>query len=1274
MDSASFDNSYSNGFQSFVVSFATPIVNQITDVLLRFAPTAVVPARSTIELMFPTGFQAAAVTQSPFSLLGTSASFFNRTVLISASNGQVVARLAVSRSLAAGQQVYLTIPAATVALRIPAMGVPLVSAGLTVRLNTTLPNSTTIASSVSGAPQQVTAVGFFQLKQVFIQTPIPGQLTDVQLTFQLSQRILRGESIRLAVPGFLYKGNGSMSLTPNGIPLTLEIGADWMQAVFNSSSNTVVLTAIREIDAGITTVVRVDQSMGLAAPAGGIASPAPQFTVSSGAVNCPVQSISVDSITVVPVVTLPSLQFIGASADRAYEASGDKYKMRLVSGHELTAEDIGSRVKIQGRFYTITGLQGDIISILEPFTGIPVLLGLPVSRLYSPDVRPSYYISGSGTTTLTFRYTVQRGDSMSSIAEAIPTPINFIPSTLDVAIPGSYIYRFSMNPQLPASYSIPTTMVANAVTIDTTIPFVVNITTSTTTGVYAVGDQIDFLVRFNVPVAIAMPQSRYPVQPSSPYYQYTNSTTRQLNSRGDLVGIPELVLHVTPNTPVKALYSNGSGTNTLRFVYNVTATDLAMNNGKVFISTNNADGTYNPLRALRNGEFGFLRRYSQHPVLDVNTAVSVSVAANRIPSSISLYGSAARVVSISVALNSRGTLIFNAGDVMSINVKFSKTVSVTVGATSPDLWLDVGRPPAIGYSLGTPGQAIYTSMVDATVLQFKYTVTAADNITMRSPLYLHCDCQDTFGRTFVHLYDSSITDTLLGTRASVILAKDSSPSSRYISAIIIDNSTPVVTSVTSNMTSGRFSPGSVFKISVNYDQAVYVTGVIRLLMRGQKSSCIARYDSGSTSRSLNFVYVTSTYSGTSRLECDSVRALDVSLGGNVYKYSLNPTISASLTLVDLGTFRSLGFKYKVNVDPSLISVRNVGTSNYPIVPTTACPVAALTTDTFLMYSTYRQEDTAQQIKCNSSATAIASAVRSYVSNGPFSSRSSTFTGTYASGKYLSYVLADDSFLPLSFLPNIDTISSGLLPVSATNKQWWNANMSMQSRFNIEVDFDRNVQGENSYLLVNTHPNSLNRAPASNTGRKWFVTLYTTLPGFSNLMHYQLQYNGQLSTCIGVNTGTTGVHSLLAAINGMSLLGRLGPQVDRLPDTQFTRTYEIQFLSSLSAPITLYTGGGHFCDNPILPSLITIDQGSRVTYSYPIRSTSSILLTAKTSVPAGFYKVSLGQNNGITVSRWGLPLNTVKLEHLTPSGKLISQKRLPSTGILSASYRYVCMSL
>jgi hypothetical protein len=172
---------------------------------------------------------------------------------------------------------------------------------------------------------------------------------------------------------------------------------------------------------------------------------------------------------------------------------------------------------------------GASISIQVLFSSAVTVTGTPQLALNSGGI--ANYISGSGTSTLTFTYTVAAGQN---------TPLLDYASTSALTLNGGTIIDAN---SLPAVLTLPSpaaggSLVATTlIVIDTTAPTVANVTSSTANGTYTTGQSISIQVLFSKTV--------------------------------NVTGTPELLL----NSGGTASYSSGSGTSTLTFTYTVGAGD-----------------------------------------------------------------------------------------------------------------------------------------------------------------------------------------------------------------------------------------------------------------------------------------------------------------------------------------------------------------------------------------------------------------------------------------------------------------------------------------------------------------------------------------------------------------------------------------------------------------------------------------------------------------------------------------------------------------------------
>ena len=161
--------------------------------------------------------------------------------------------------------------------------------------------------------------------------------------------------------------------------------------------------------------------------------------------------------------------------------------------------------------------------------------GTPKLTLNTTPSRTADFTSGSGTTTLTFDYTVQAGDNVAALDYA---------STAALALNGGTIRDASTN---DASLVLPTpgasgSLSANkSLQIDTTAATVSSVSASNANGTYKAGDTIHVQITFSEAATVTGP--------------------------------PKLTLNTAPAQT--ATYASGSGTPTLTFDYTVQAGDTS---------------------------------------------------------------------------------------------------------------------------------------------------------------------------------------------------------------------------------------------------------------------------------------------------------------------------------------------------------------------------------------------------------------------------------------------------------------------------------------------------------------------------------------------------------------------------------------------------------------------------------------------------------------------------------------------------------------------------
>src|SRR5207247_2165848 len=180
---------------------------------------------------------------------------------------------------------------------------------------------------------------------------------------------------------------------------------------------------------------------------------------------------------------------------------------------------------------------GDPISVQVNFSEAVTVTGTPQLTLETGTTDEAVdYASGSGTSTLTFTYTVQAGDTSADL--------DYV-ATTSLALNGGTIRDAALNNgtlTLAAPGAANSLGANKALVIDTTAPTVTGVSSSTANGSYKAGDVVAVKVDFSEPVTVT--------------------------------GTPQLTLE-TGATDEVVDYSSGSGTSTLTFTYTVAAGDTS---------------------------------------------------------------------------------------------------------------------------------------------------------------------------------------------------------------------------------------------------------------------------------------------------------------------------------------------------------------------------------------------------------------------------------------------------------------------------------------------------------------------------------------------------------------------------------------------------------------------------------------------------------------------------------------------------------------------------
>ncbi len=225
--------------------------------------------------------------------------------------------------------------------------------------------------------------------------------------------------------------------------------------------------------------------------------------------------------------------------------------------------------------------------------------------------------------------------------------------------------------------------------------------------------------------------------------------------------------------------------------------------------------------------------------------------------------------------------------------------NVTVTGT-PRLTLETG---------GTDAVLDYASGSGGTTLTFNYTV---------APSHVSADLD--YGSAGALALNGGTIKDASGNPATLTLAVPGAAGSLGANKdIVIDGVNPAVTNVTSSQTNGTYVVGSVIPIQIVFSDVVIVTGTPTLTLETGTSDAVVNYLSGSGSSTLTFQYTVSAGETSADLDYASAGALALN-GGTIQSGGAG---NAVLTLFTPGATGSLGANKNLVIDATPPTVTNV---------------------------------------------------------------------------------------------------------------------------------------------------------------------------------------------------------------------------------------------------------------------------------------------------------------------------------------------------------------
>ena len=575
---------------------------------------------------------------------------------------------------------------------------------------------------------------------------------------------------------------------------------------------------------------------------------------------------------------------------------------------------------------------GAVIPIEVGFTE-PVVVGISggipqLTMETGGSGRTVNYASGSGTATLTFRYTVTRGDSSTGLD---------VLGTGALALNGATVRDAAGNDAVLTLVPTGSLNAAGAVAVDTTVPTVTSVTTTAADGPYKAGSVIPVVVTFSEPVTVtgtaqllletglvdrqvmltggsgtATLGFDYTVQAGDTSADLDYVSVRALTVTGgaisdvtgneadyslpdpaspaSLAGGAAIMVDTTPPaapTSVSLTTATDTGRSRTDGVTNVTAVSVTgtaedasvvtlFDNGtEIAGATGTAStGTFTIATTLATGSHAITAKATDAAGNTGDPSLILPVTVDQV---------APTVISVSSTVNPGA---YRAGTTIPMYISF--TEPVTVDGT-PLLAMETGLVDTV---------ASYVSGSGTSTLRFDYVVAPGDTSSRLD--YVDTAALSAGTGAIADAAGNMATLTLPGTGTGSSLAGSV--------AVAIDTAAPTVIRVDAVSPNGTYYLGKTISISVTVSDPVFVSGSPYLSLSGGGG---AGYASGSGTTVLNFVYVVGRDQFTSRLDYSAIGGLVIPTGSGIADSAGNPL---NTTLASPGSNGSISFTSSISVE------------------------------------------------------------------------------------------------------------------------------------------------------------------------------------------------------------------------------------------------------------------------------------------------------------------------------------------------------------------------
>jgi hypothetical protein len=567
----------------------------------------------------------------------------------------------------------------------------------------------------------------------------------------------------------------------------------------------------------------------------------PSFTVETGASDGVATYISGSGTT--QLAFRYTVQSGQTSADLDYTATdtlvlnGGSIRDAATNNAVLTFPTPGAAGSLSANANIIVDTTLPDVTITSPISGDTSLDAIPVVVTFSESV--------SGFTLSDFSVTNGcasnlRGSGSIYYADIVPRAhgavIVTIPSAIAVDIAG--------NPNTAA----PTPVNVNFFTFG---PKVTTVTSFTADGAYRAGQTISIQIGFSDPVTVT--------------------------------GLPQLRL--ATGSIGTAVYSSGSGTDTLTFDYTIAS------------GQNSNDLDYIPLPPLTlNG--GTIRDLDTDSYDAAFTFACQGTSGSLAASKNIIIDTVAPTISRVTSTTNNGA--YRAGQTLNVRAQFSENVFVS---GTPNITLETGPNDAVVSMVSGSGSAN---------LDFSYTIVDGHNSSRLD--YTATSAFNSNGATIIDQAGNVAVVTLPspGTANSLAGTKN----------LIIDTIPPTVPNVSSITSNGAYKAGTTINIQVAFSENIFVTLTPRIALATGMPNRYATYSSGSGTSTLNFSYAVAAGDTTSDLDYTGTSALETN-GGTIRDQAGNDSI---ITLAAPGSQFSLSFNKNIQLDTTAPTILSVSSS------------------------------------------------------------------------------------------------------------------------------------------------------------------------------------------------------------------------------------------------------------------------------------------------------------------------------------------------------------